>query len=591
MDNVKNVVADTDVSNRSVNQMGEQAQEKFSAQMISKEDQKPRKAGYCKMSAPFGTGSHGGKLTPFGFYEYLAGAKVRNIRADFHVLMEPITHPIFSKAKLRMFAAYVPNVRVYENAEKFTANKKSPYETSKPAWPMFNTGTLSGADVVYLSNSNAGGDGFITAPIRFYESTAFRDTPFYCYKGIPRGNTTTMMDIRGYRACYNDIFRDKLTVPPLPEWKGDTVTMEEVQDSIYYSGSSIIDFAESNACLQRAAVNTSYFTDYRAEVYSDNSPVDNTTLYTHNVTQQQIAEFRAQAGNADLTDEEVIAQIRGTYVPKENMCYLIGSKTVDLDFTLQPQTSEGELSLGAEGAYSLTLCNLDLVDKDFSAPKDGYIHYFWDIITDTNGILLDTTNIEQYKSSPDEFYRPDLAVVKDGPIFVKEISSYWASFLAEDAIMGWKRRYSEYFRHPVYIRGDFTVVDRVSNELPPRINPFGFKTVVTSSSGGANVVALTSKYDWHNVDYGRNNARYVGWRVDYATRLNYSDWTMRRLLIYNGGEMIWIVAPSPALRDFSFLLYPYYTAQTFSVFGSVTVDIDQPILGSIKDNFIALGEE
>lgn len=397
-----------------------------------------------------GNGTHGGFITPMTFMEYLGGTPIDSIEIDTTVKMQPIKHISLDKLKLRVDAVYVPNSAVWDKADEFVAQRSNAF-SSPISYPMVNFNGI--ANISLTSN-----DG--QSRILYHMSTLFRDTVLFNYYGHnatnPNNNfSTSLIILAGYFSAYNKIYSPKNFVPPIPFDNVDNLSAQllfsgNVSNDINVN-SMIQNTNYHNICLQRAPASRSYYNDYRIDVVSDNSPVDNTSLYSHVVTQKMIDEYRMQSSNAVKTDEQVIAELRGTRVANENIPYIIASDTVPISLSIEPQSVEGELLLGDEGAISYTDVKLNL-PVHFNAVKDGYIHIFYYVQANDNIIDPNAVPIDILKSEFSDFYRPGLSEIKDSPLFLSEITQTNDN----SQIIGYKRRYSEYTRLPNIIRGDYT---------------------------------------------------------------------------------------------------------------------------------------
>lgn len=612
-------VGDSDVSTSKV-QAGEQAQKKYSPHTITKNRPRPDRSGVCTMSAPCGTGGFGGRLTPFGCFEYLAGAKVHKLNYSGIIHMEPLRHPSFGKFKIQMLAVFVPNSRIWANADKFAAQKQSLVPSSVPlsvpfiSLPFVNTVAVPNPNSYHFVQTivpDADAATHAPVPTQWYQHSTYRESIMYAYYGrmspissyvFPAetngGNLYTQMQfnvlpVRGYHAAINDCFIDRTTQTPYPEWNSDSVSPAET----YYlftpnnsndttpSAAPTANNINQGCMLKRASTMKHYWNDYRTTVYKNNSPVDNTTLFTHNVTQQMIDEYRLQSQNEDLTDQEIIAQLRGVKVPNENVCRIVGQRTIDIDISLQPQTSEGTLSLGADGALSYTFMDVDFLDNTFESNRDGYLHYFWHVLSSDDGMEPEGHNIEMFKTSWSSFYRPSLEAIKDTPLYLRELT-HMLTPSDVNRIYGFRSAFAEYFRHPKYIRGDFNAfrvsLTPVGNFLQgSRNDDTGFLSGTSvQDPGGYKTYILPSRNDWHDL----RPSNTVSGSAILPPKVNYSDYAIHRLLLSRGA-----LPSDPQYRTLEVAqsLCPF----TFSIYGSVTAVVDQPISSRIKRQFIPFGED
>lgn len=515
------------------------------------------------------TGTHGAHLVPMGYLEYLAGAYIDQICFKLMIKLQPLNHVIFDKLKLKVFAVFVPNRRVYKDADKFAAQRSEPLRQSSSQTLPFMTPSGQTMPLLSIGGRN----------INSQASTVWRDTVFYHYYGTPTIQNSPMtrfnvLPLRGYIAAYNDIFRDRRVQPEIREFDDATATVEERRQYWGFRNDTstaniTIDHQNDlgNTFIRRMSAEKNYWNSWRPDVLSNNDPVNNTSLQTHVVTQQMIDEFRQQAENINKSDAEVIAEIRGTKIARENECFIIGRKTIDIDMAVQPATAEAGtgLALGADGAISYTFADFELgMGKGFSHPKDGYIHYFYTLTMPEESMFIGGSNIEANKVNWDDFYRPGTKEIKDVPLLMREIH-----IDNGDAIAGWRRKGSEYFRHPNFVRGEFNFDGFLPNQSEQgRRNWAGF-TTLTFGGTEARLPAVT---DWIGLR-SRLEAPDL-----LQNGLDYTDQSLRRILQVNGGN----AQAAQFLRR---------AAHTLYLNGTVKVGITQPIDKAIANEFITWGEE
>lgn len=528
-------------------------------------------SGYTKQKAPFATGTHGSFVTPFGAIEYLAGAKIKSLKAQFTIKMQPLSHVSLDKLKLKMFAVYVPNSRVWDPvlSDAFSSQKEDRFGTKVNSPPMGARRGMIFVDYPFVGGATA------------YATTVWRDSIAYHYYGldIDTDHQFNLLYVRGYKALWNDIFRDKSTQAPYVEYSGSVSAPE--RDRVFHFGlsPSTVSVREDRGItgnttdiswmLGTAPAEISYWNQFRPSILSNNPQVTAAPLADNLYLRQQVDEYRSQSQNINKTDAEIIAEIRGSYIAKQNQCYIIGQKTIDIDISLQPMTSDtSTLQLGAEGAISYTFASADIITETFSAPKDGIIHYLYYISSPDSSVWTDGINLEVVKADYNDFYRPSLSKIKDAPFMELELAGRVPG--NTHTILGYRRRYSEYFRHPVFIRGDFPVMTSFLG-AQPRTNSRGF---FSSDLSGANLIQLPSKSDWHLLS-SRADADSLPY---YKNRVDNTQAHLRRILMVNGG-------------DLNQTLFRRRTEQTFYLYGSVDLDINQPIADEIKNEFIDYGEE
>jgi len=545
---------------------------------ISSNKPKVDKTRYHTMAGPVASGTHGGFIVPSGCFSYLAGAKVKRLSKRVTVKMLPPNHAILGKIKLKTWAVFVPHSRVWESADKFASQRSDSFENQTTLMPHYDMNIDSPSSRVRVRLGPS-------AQRELRHTTVWRDTYAYHYYGectSPVDRFKNALDHRGGVAAFNDIFRDKRTQPALVEYKDDIVSPTE-NNFVSRAGAPLGDVLINEdwfgpvphnnlpIFIQRGPTCGNYWNNWRSSVYENNEPIDNTSRFAHNVDQQMIDEYRAQAENVNKTDAEVIAELRGVRQPKENECFVIGHNSVEIDLHVQPQTAEGStgLRLGEEGAISYTFVDKHVFNKKypFEHNKDGSIHYFYQISLVDGSLYCDTVNIEQNKIDWKEVYRPGMKNIKDQPLYGSEISSRAAGV----GIIGWRHWGSEYFRHPVFIRGDFVDQVAITNNPSLRQQMTGW---MCTSLAGSTETRLATKVDWTPLRSALEMGNFNMNGVDFT------DHAMRRLSS----------TPLPSL-SLSNAVWRRRTNHFFYFYGVMEIEIAQPIAKEIANKFIPYGKE
>lgn len=608
----------------------------FSKGDVAQKRSKP-KTFYGKKTGTFAGGTHGGHLHYLTGVDYLAGTTMNEIKLDFSVHLQPLQNVSFSRIKLNQYAVYVPYSRIWSGSDAYFAQRSDKLRLTSPNIPTFRfprgiTQPNIGDSIVgNPSSTGCCADvsiGELNAqPTRFYNTTLWRNSPSYEIFGnvtdgtsggtatvagssSPSATTYNSLYWRAFWACYNDIFRDKITTGAVPEFTTEEFTAAELKAIMlgnyffplyqYTNGDSPSwrFYAYSGYGAQDSNINSStyysyyssprvaseinYLTNFRGEVVSNNNAVTLTSLFTHVVTQAQMDEYRSRSSDVQMTDEEVIAKIRGSRVAREDIPYIIGQKTTDIDLSVQPQTTDGSLPLGADGAYSYTFASTDLLSGYFSAPRDGIVMVLYTITSPDSINFVDQLNLELAKTQATDYYRPALAKIKDKELKIGEVNLYYSRLASNDTI-GFKRRYSEYTRMPNYIRGD---VPRSQNSgiTGSRNSQLGFLYSTYGNPSSNRVApyygAVPSRANWCLLkDIGelfydsQNRGNLV-----VRQRQDFTDMTMRNVLLNNGG--------SNTTDDFIL-----QSPQTFFLYGTCTIGENAPIDEDIKTNYINWGEE
>jgi len=526
--------------------------------------------------APFTSSTHGSYIVPFAALDYMAGTQVSRYNVSQTIKLVGLNHISFDKLKLNVDMVYIPYSRIWQNCDSFIAQNRGNLLSPIPSEAPCVLPSLISVSIPPVG-------GGVSTPINILNHAMSKSQISHWLYGPwnPSNNVKriNVLPHRAYIAMTNDIYREKRFTPPSPEFNQNTVSIAE-QNSLFRFGADTmipalfddsVDYGIGT--LRRAPTTKNYWNTWRNTVFSDNSAVDNSTLFSHIVTQQQVAEFRSQSSNAGLTDEEVVSKIRGSRLAKENMCYIIGHRSVDIDMIVQPQTSESDSSsipLGADGAYSYTFSDLGLDCNNFSAPRDGILMPVYYITAPNNSFSQNMRNKEQYKHDWREYYRPDLAKIKDQQYFNFE---HDVTLPDQDSIRGFMRRYAEYFRHPIFYRGDFFRRGAFTTNVPRlRTSNGGF---LAMSLDGTSVVTLPSYLDWIMPRKPEN----LGNLGILNPSTDYTDYNIRDMVIDRG---------APSLSHQS---WQSRTAYSFQITGTLSILMRQPVLGIIEDQYVKWGEE
>lgn len=528
----------------------------------------PKLRSFTPISGRFSSSTHGGFVTPFGYAEYLAGAKLDKLTIQGAGITELLKHITLARFQLNVLVGFVPNTAVFPSADKFSSQREDPYGETPISLPTITNPTERLASI-------AGQD------VGSYSTNMWRETIACHYFGVPSQLTYNACLPRGYVKLVNDVLSDKRSQPPLLEYFTDVPTADERRTFFSFGITAAGRVTENMRndglpiFLQRAPASKNYLNDYRLNVMSDNSPVDNTSRHTHNVTQREIDEFRQRSSNINKTDAQIIAEIRGTGMSRDNDVQIIGRKILHINTIINDQASQtSELPLGSSGAISYTEFkdnggSFDIDLKGFTHPKDGYLHFLYVLSMPDNTIYTRCENYEAFRTSADDLYRPALKELKDVPLYAREI--HGGLYSGEDKIIGYRRYGSHYYRLPNMIRGDFMtdIVDNNNPSIPRRSNTQGF---ISASLDGSSVVRLPSKVDW-------TSYRLLGEQPDIVNiGVDTTDITLRRLMYLDGGNL-------------SSRLYRRRTNHCFFMDGEYTLYIQQPIDPKIQRDIIGWGVE
>lgn len=429
---------------------------------------------FTMLEGQIGGSTNGGMNKVIGWKKCMAGEKHKELTIDVNIQLATPKSPAYQKLRGEILTYYVPNSRIWNNAEKYTAQKGGATETKIKEIP-----NLKGKKIPFISNYTQQNE------INLTQTTAWRDCWISDY--IPRIGLKEMeeyssteehysinefppisaLPLRGRIAIYNDFERNKEYDEIIQEYKGDTISDYELNSYLpYYS---------STCNIMRAKRPNSYYTNYRTELQgfeTEIPPTENMlggqvsnldSLTSWVQVENLISESREQANNSQLNDWQIIRKLRGSKELWQGKTQLIGRKTFDLNYSAVTQNAynnneeieEQYRVMGKQGAYSYTYLNMPIA-AGFETDEEGYIHVILHIYAETvyeTAIDRNLLNI-----TPLDEYRPDLKKQIDDVIFRAEYSTNWS---VEDDwdyenVTGFKRKFTELGKLPNCINGDMT---------------------------------------------------------------------------------------------------------------------------------------
>lgn len=409
----------------------------------------------------FANSINGGHIKPITYKYVMAGEKHMEYRLQASIkMLTPVT-PCYQRLKALFKAYFVPNSRVWDNADKFLSQKGGSTETKIKIIP-----NIGGKEVTKIQ-TNTGGEQKYYIPI--FDTDIWRDSWANCY--IPKYMTGyianeaytlpeySILPLRGFKAIYNDFERNKEYDPTLPEYKTDTVGAAEINSIIFSSNLEKID-----KFIIRGKRQNSYYTDYRTELLGEETTEPSATsgqLIELTEWEKKVAELRSQAENAQANDWDIIAKIRGSKKLTEGKVQLLGTKTVGLNYQAITQNTyntntnvkEEFQTMGTQGAYSYTEVDIPLYQMvEFN--EEGYVHIIMQVTADTvfeTGFERTGLNINY-----NDIYRPDLKDLKHDVLYQIEKDGSRSIKGNLKAVDGFKRKFSEYFKLPQPVGGDMT---------------------------------------------------------------------------------------------------------------------------------------
>lgn len=410
------------------------------------------------LSGYIGNSMNGGHNKVIAYKQVMAGEKhlAYRLKANFQMLT-PLT-PTYQNLKMTIRTYFVPNSRVWTSAEKFTAQKGGSAEVKITEIPNLGGKTIGSIEMengkfVALSDTQIWRDSFISSyiPRMGWGNATENDRDLT----LPK---VSVLPIRGRVAIYNDMERNKEYDAEQLEFKSDTVSDKEWLS--YQPATNMITYF-----TMRAKRENSYYTDYRTEIqgFEDTLPSVNedNSYITWAAWESKIAEARSQAENAQANDWEIISKIRGSRILTEGKVQKIGQKTFRLNYSAITQNTyntnenidEQFRVMGKQGAYSYTEIDIPLYEG-VEFVEEGYIHVIATVSADSvfegafDRLELNVGALDQY--------RPDMEGDKQDVLYTLEMGTESVNPENFSDAIGFKRKYSEYFKLPNIIGGDMT---------------------------------------------------------------------------------------------------------------------------------------
>lgn len=512
---------------------------------------------------------NGGFIKPIAFKKIMAGEKIENLNISGVMRMLTPKAPPIQGLKTIFKVFFVPNIRVWKNAEKYMAQKGGSTKTKIKEVP--NTSGKFITMVQKEENSN-------TKNICITDTTIWRDSWVSSY--MPRiasgqeyetfGNEIiqmpkmTILPLRGFKAIYNDYLRNKAIESGLVEYFDDTVS--DVEWRTFMPDASLWQGGTAKNFMCRGRKQDSYYTDWRTELEGVDNNV--TPMYTdlqqHTEWQKLIAESRSQVENEQLNDWEIVAKLRGSKPVTQGKVQFLAMKEITMNYSQVAQTTynansniQAEFqSLGQTGAFSYTEFSVDLLQYH-TFQEEGYLH----IIAQTTADTIFETGIDRtlLNCNYDEEYRPDLITLKDDVLYQAEYTTH--AYMNYKNIVGYKRKFSELFKAPNVINGDMSTRQIYDMSADGKWNiPIPMKDYYQYFENSAVPITTKDMYAYDYTDYMINknqaieNERVIAGASDY------------RVSYFKGANQIFMVAETNYIDDL-------------------------PIDESIKNNFKKWGEQ
>ena len=413
-------------------------------------------------------------LQTVAFKRVMAGTEIENLNIKGEIRMLTPVVPISSPITATFRAFKVPNSRIWNEAEAYSAQKKNapteePFITAFDLINSTTTTTINPTDSREYRESIAGmyypriatGETNFTAPqIELMQEIKMSALPLRGYKAITN-DFTIIKDFETKAQEYNStVVNETEKLGYIPQYQ---YLIQPTQTTL--AGRGIKNMASK--C--RGSKRENYYTNYRSELnnttniganagFTDPYNENNQTLQYHTEWQKIIAEKREIAENANKNDWEIVAEIRGARKVEDGKIQILGTKEIGINFTQVSQTAyndseitdENFQSLGTTGAYSYTQYDIDIVNYE-EIKEDSFIHVLVQISVDTayaGGINRELLNV-----SAQDMYRPEFKELKDDTMKSIELNTSTQSLARKNE--GFKRRYNEMFTMPSHISGDF----------------------------------------------------------------------------------------------------------------------------------------
>ena len=436
---------------------------------------------------------NGGHNKVIAFKQVMAGERHKEYRLQGNFkLLTPKT-PTYQNLNITFRTYFVPNSRVWTNAEKYTAQKGGSSEIKIKEIPNLGGKTIPYIDErttgeqTGLQNTTAWRDAYISTYLPRIGTMGLQQTGAnVLFRILPK---VSVLPLRGRKAIFNDFERNKEYDSPLQEYKGDTVSDLEWNSYLPVEEQTMYEVA------MRARRNNSYYSDYRTELQGFEQETPNGAALNEDVAllnwsafEAKISESRAQSENSQLNDWDIIAKIRGSKKLTEGKVQLIGQRTITLNYSAvtqssnnnSPDVSEEFRTIGTQGAYSNTQIDVPLY-AGFEFHEEGYIHIIATVSADS--VYESAFDRLELNVTPLDQYRPDMLDDKKDVLYECETGTQGFRLASDyNKAVGFKRKYSEYFKLPNIIAGDMTSNNYYQADID-RINTFNkYQEVLTQKT-------------------------------------------------------------------------------------------------------------
>lgn len=469
-----------------------------------------------------------GHNRPIAWQYVMKDTRVKQDKITLNIKMLTPKNPAYQRLHATLRTYKVPMKRVFKNFDRFLA--QSPADEDRPlSYPNIKYSPKGNKRRIPMTGNlnNNEKDGYQSA----FNSLWYRDTFASCYlpvvgskekMGVATGGangTGYLPDfnaciLRGSVAIYNDFERNKEYQDARPEYDGDNVTDEEMKNyfpvSLWHTNQSrnteateldrslweengALDYYQRRACKPR-----NYYSNYRinAQGFAELAPtteelnknyegtnipnqVNGEGAFSYvkwDIWERKAQEALAQAENANKNVWDIIAQLRGGSPAQQNEVQLIGENTFDLNYKSVTQSTynansavqERYQALGEQGAYSYTEIEVPTF-AGYVFDTECILHYTLTVWADPvyeRAIDRTAMNVKW-----DQIYRPDLAKDEYDTLLSAELSvNYPVTDTTNDhsdQAIGYKRKYTEYYKLPNCIAGDMVKENWLMEDMEP----------------------------------------------------------------------------------------------------------------------------
>lgn len=406
---------------------------------------------------------NGGHIRPIAYAPIMAGQKVLQHRLRANIKMITPKTPVYQKLKAVIKTYFVPNSRVWDESEKFYSQKGGATETKIEEMPNFGginipfaVITRAGENDEYriMTDTDIWRDSWLSTYIPRYQ------TGLSTLAGIHTLPKAQGLGIRGFKALWNDYERNKEYDTPFTEYKQTEFIPQEILDVIPNSSTRY------KKGIIRGKRQNSYYTDYRTQLLGEDTEIPQEQAGQQPLLQiteweKTVSELRSQAENAQLNDWDIMAKLYGARKLTEGKVQLLGTNVVGLNYQAVTQSAYNtneEITtefqeLGTQGAYSYTEIDIPLYQlHEFIEP--GYIHIVMQVTSDS--VFECSFDRMDLNVNWKDQYRPDLKDLKEDVLYeIEKCATRLMNTEELTKITGYKRKFSEYFKLPNIIQGDF----------------------------------------------------------------------------------------------------------------------------------------